>query len=119
MVRQEEFMRRVASAARGAGGSARALENSYFARTDPSFLRALAADATQQKQALQQEHGKEKHWRVCPSCGARLREENLAGVLIDACPACGGLWFDQGEVELLLRAKRSFWTRLRELFRAP
>lgn len=118
MVRQAEFMRRVSLAARGTGSGARSLESQYFARTDPSFLRTLAADAAQQKKELKQEHGQERHWRVCPSCGARLREENLAGVLIDACPACGGMWFDRGEFELLRRAKRTFWSRLQEVFRS-
>ena len=42
--------------------------------------------------------------RRCPACRQRMRKANIgphAGVLIDACPAGHGLWFDDGEVAAL------------------
>jgi len=43
----------------------------------------------------------------CPKCNSRMKElkiETLHGrVVIDKCESCMGLWFDNGEAELLKR----------------
>ena len=40
----------------------------------------------------------------CPSCGNVLVEHRSAGVAIDRCQSCGGVWFDAGELrQYLLR----------------
>lgn len=38
--------------------------------------------------------------RACPRCARAMRSVRLeaSGVLIEACPACGGNWFDKGEL---------------------
>ena len=38
--------------------------------------------------------------RVCPRCARAMRAVRLdaSGVLIEACPGCGGNWFDKGEL---------------------
>lgn len=39
----------------------------------------------------------------CPICDdVRLREVEKAGVLIDVCPECKGVWLDRGELEKLM-----------------
>lgn len=39
----------------------------------------------------------------CPRCRhATLLERLRTGVLVDACPSCGGVWLDRGELERLL-----------------
>lgn len=38
----------------------------------------------------------------CPVDGSALRELFANGVLLDRCLACGGLWFDRGELETVL-----------------
>jgi Zn-finger nucleic acid-binding protein len=40
----------------------------------------------------------------CPADGGLLWESNIGGVLIDRCNACGGLWFDAGELQRVLGA---------------
>jgi Zn-finger nucleic acid-binding protein len=43
----------------------------------------------------------------CPACGTALRERRTAGILLDECVACGGIWFDRSELEQYrLRAER-------------
>lgn len=41
----------------------------------------------------------------CPKCpGQKLRPFNYAcgsGIILDKCPACGGIWLDRGELELV------------------
>lgn len=35
----------------------------------------------------------------CPGCGSAMAIRGFRGVVLDACPSCGGLWFDAGENE--------------------
>lgn len=50
----------------------------------------------------------------CPKCQNPLRErerEVSAGdiVVMDACPACGGIWLDRGELEKLTRLEDRYY----------
>ena len=45
---------------------------------------------------------------TCPKCSEVLCKKQIAGMELDMCSACGGLWFDKGElVKFKLRA--DFW----------
>jgi uncharacterized protein len=46
----------------------------------------------------------------CPRCDVLLNEITKAGVLVDACPRCLGIWLDRGELEKI-------GARLREIER--
>jgi len=35
----------------------------------------------------------------CPSCSSEMTEESRAGVRLDLCGVCFGVWFDGGELE--------------------
>lgn len=41
--------------------------------------------------------------RTCPVDGTEMRKEVIQNLLIDRCPACGGIWLDHDELEALLR----------------
>lgn len=41
--------------------------------------------------------------RTCPVDGTAMRKEVVHNLLIDRCPACGGIWLDHDELEALLR----------------
>lgn len=38
----------------------------------------------------------------CPRCNEELRTVTVAGVAVDVCDKCEGVWFDQGELQSLL-----------------
>ena len=38
---------------------------------------------------------------ICPACKEPLIVVERSGIEVDWCAACGGLWFDQGELALL------------------
>jgi Zn-finger nucleic acid-binding protein len=40
---------------------------------------------------------------VCAKCTSVLDKSVIAGVEVDSCPTCGGLWLDQGEIARLAR----------------
>jgi uncharacterized protein len=42
----------------------------------------------------------------CPVCGERLKEIERAGVEVDVCPSCKGIWLDRGELDKLLERER-------------
>jgi Zn-finger nucleic acid-binding protein len=42
----------------------------------------------------------------CPNDQSRLVELERAGVLIDACPECRGVWLDRGELDKILVKER-------------
>jgi Zn-finger nucleic acid-binding protein len=43
---------------------------------------------------------------LCPRCQRGLATRDLQGVEVDQCGACGGIWFDRGEIaEVLARAR--------------
>ncbi len=41
---------------------------------------------------------------ICPACGKDALIVEYANIELDYCPACRGVWFDAGELELLLEA---------------
>ena len=44
----------------------------------------------------------------CPKCQAvDLASCVVAGVELDQCPDCQGIWFDEAELEILLEVKKS------------
>ena len=41
----------------------------------------------------------------CPQCNSQLEQSLLAGVQVDYCPRCYGLWFNENELEWARDAK--------------
>ncbi|MBP9085259.1 MAG: zf-TFIIB domain-containing protein [Kofleriaceae bacterium] len=39
---------------------------------------------------------------TCPRCKVSLHQRFRAGVIVDVCPQCQGLWLDGGELDQLL-----------------
>jgi Zn-finger nucleic acid-binding protein len=42
----------------------------------------------------------------CPKCSNMLVERTRAGVAIDICSGCSGVWLDRGELDKLLDRER-------------
>lgn len=43
--------------------------------------------------------------RACPVDATPLAKEIVWNVVIDRCHECGGIWFDEGELKLLLHGR--------------
>lgn len=54
----------------------------------------------------------------CPDCGTEMKPYQIGQVWIDRCPACRGLWEDEGEIsalrisQLLIRQNLNLFLRL-------
>jgi hypothetical protein len=76
----------------------KAEEDRYFADQDRRNLERLRADAAAASPA-------------CPRDATPLAKREHLGVIVDACPSCGGLWLDKGELEAVLRHDEAWATR--------
>jgi Zn-finger nucleic acid-binding protein len=50
---------------------------------------------------------------TCVRCNSVLDKATIAGMEVDLCPSCGGLWLDRGELERLNRVPRDAVEQLR------
>jgi hypothetical protein len=89
-------------------------EDSYFHQQDTELLKKKRAELD----AARKERADDRHenWMKCPKCPGDLEEIEMDGIMVDKCSGCGGVFFDQGEVDLLLEAhKGGFSAGLRKL----
>ena len=91
-------------------------EEEYFARQE---MKKRLQEQEKKAKALAEEEKKrqkELHYMHCPKCGSSLEEELLEGVTVDICPACHGIWLDDGELDKLKEGSKGFAATLRGLF---
>jgi Zn-finger nucleic acid-binding protein len=55
----------------------------------------------------------------CPKCGGDMVEKELHQIKIDQCGSCHGIYFDAGELDILLQSKapQGFLGGLKKLFK--
>ena len=84
-------------------------EDEYFHRKDQELVAKLKEKSEAQRAKLEAENKKKEYWMRCPKCGTAMKEEQHGQVLVDRCgsKSCGGIYFDGGELEILLKAKAS------------
>ena len=75
----------------------RAKEDIYFAAKDRELIEKLKA----RLEKLQPRP--EAPVATCPKCKAALESYSFIEIILDRCPACGGIWFDRGELEQILK----------------
>jgi len=78
-----------------------------FHEQDERLLRELRGKLDARRSEIEQAHSKSAHWMKCPKCGGQLKEMQLTEVkdkvvLIDQCQSCGGVYFDAGELAMLI-----------------
>ena len=78
-------------------------EDQYINHAEAEKLQALRKKRAAQKSKLE----KEMHWMKCPKCGSAMEEIELDHIMIDKCTSCHGVYFDDGELDLLLNHKTS------------
>ena len=78
-------------------------ENEYFARRDAEWLRERRAALDAERAA----RGRSQPRIKCPRDNTELEERAFGDVKLDVCPKCHGVWFDSGELEMILHASRA------------
>lgn len=77
-------------------------EDEYFAKRDAEWMKERRAELDRQTQAGANAAKSLK----CPRCGGGLTERAFQNVKLDACDKCRGVWFDAGELEMVMLLKR-------------
>ncbi len=93
-------------------------EDEYFAREEAIKLRKLAVKAQKDMAADEKKRLKELHWMHCPKCGMTMSTITINQVEVDKCFACGGLYFDDGELEKVSGKESSFFKEMGKVFTA-
>jgi Zn-finger nucleic acid-binding protein len=74
-------------------------EEEYFVRHEAGRLKAHREAVEGAARAAE----RRTHYMKCPKCGADLAKEHRAGVEIEKCPECLGIWLDPGDAQILTR----------------
>lgn len=90
----------------------KAHEDLWFSKNEQKIIERLKAKhdeeqeriAKEQKQIKEREL-KEQHWMKCPKCGHNLKMEHIDDVELDKCENCHGIYFDAGELDVILLKK--------------
>ena len=84
-------------------------ENEYFARKDAEWLK-------EQRAKLDEERAARSKTINCPRCGKPLLQRTFGQVTVDSCTNGHGVWFDSGELEMLIHGSEKEMLRIaREL----
>ena len=70
----------------------------------PTRYSSAAADGVPTCASCRDEIQRPRSARACPVDGRPLEAEQVSNLAIDRCPACGGVWLDGGELELVTEA---------------
>ena len=92
-------------------------EDEYFAREEAIKLKKLVLRQRSDMSAEEKRKLKELHWMHCPKCGMEMKTIKINEVDIDKCFACGGLYFDDGELEKVTRREKEFFNTVEDVFK--
>lgn len=90
-------------------------EERYFHEKDVELLKKTRAKLDAVREERRSRQFEEQHWMKCPKCGAEMQEIDLDQIKVDKCSRCEGVFFDKGEVELLIES-HSVLHPLRKIF---
>jgi hypothetical protein len=82
-------------------------------------VRAQRSELDRERSDREEEFGRQSFWLICPKCGESLEEYEEENIKMERCDACGGLYLDRGEAELLhsLMGETGGLQRIRNILR--
>ena len=94
----------------------RGREDEFFAEQDRQLIDKMRRSQEGDTEQTLREAARMR----CPKCGTRLTTHKLHAVTVDACPACRGMWLEEGELQEIARREDDGWIArwLRQEFRA-
>lgn len=94
-------------------------EEEYFYNVNKELIERKRKDLDSNRAEQRKKELKTQHWMCCPKCGHEMAEIELMGIMADKCSDCSGIYFDKGELQLLLESKeqKGFLRGLKQLFK--
>ena len=81
-------------------------EQEFFLKKEAERIQKLREEHQRELAKEEREKRKKLHYMHCPKCGMDLTTSDLAGVEIDVCPDCKGVYLDAGELDKILEGNR-------------
>jgi len=82
-------------------------EDAAFKKQEQEALAKMRAELDAKRQQAAAGSQKAAHWMCCPKCGGKMAEKLFETVVIDECTACGGIYFDKGELDILIKHEKA------------
>ena len=82
-------------------------EDEYFAKEQLEKLEKLRKKLDAERKQKEADQRRAAHWMRCPKCGGEMVEKPLRDVMVDICTDCEGIFFDKGELDLLVDVRDS------------
>jgi len=76
-------------------------EDEFFAKEDAEKKRRLSQQVSKQLAADERKRLRDLHYMHCPKCGLKMQEVRLRGMDVEVCFACGGIFLDKGEIDVI------------------
>jgi len=94
-------------------------EEEYFYHVNKKLIERKRKELDSKRAEQRERELQAQHWMCCPKCGHRMEEKEMLGIVVDRCSSCSGIYFDKGELELLLESKeqKGFLRGLKQLFK--
>ena len=94
-------------------------EEEYFYNVNKELIERKRKSLDEQRAEQRKKELMAQHWMCCPKCGHKMKEMEILGIIADKCGNCSGIYFDKGELELLLESKeqKGFLRGLKQLFK--
>ena len=88
-------------------------EDEYIKKQEILELKKRALEFKKRQTEEEKKRLKELHYMHCPKCGEKMDEIEIKGIKVDKCFSCGGVYFDDGELEdFINNSKDSFITKM-------
>lgn len=85
---------------------ARNPEDEYFYKTNKELIEKNRSRLDADRKAVEGKEMKAAHWMKCPKCGNQMNEIDMSSLKVDQCGSCHGLYFDNGELDMLLKSQK-------------
>lgn len=93
-------------------------EEEYFYKVNQQLIEKKRKELDK-KHEEERKQAKAESYMHCPKCGGSMEEIEYLGILVDRCKKCSGIFFERGELEILLESKEQggFLGGLKKLFK--
>lgn len=92
-------------------------EDEYFAKQEIERKKAEAKKRAEEMAVKEREQLQKLHFMKCPKCGMDLQTIEFRGIKVDKCGSCNGTWFDDGEIEQLMKNDPGVVGKVMSIFR--
>ena len=91
-------------------------EEAAFKKQEQEALAKMRSELDAKRKATAGAAAQAAHWMCCPKCGGKMAEKKFENVMVDQCGSCSGIYFDAGELELLIKHEKAGASVLGRLF---